>query len=242
MKRTIAVIQARMGSSRLPGKIMEPLHDDVSLLACQCRRLRHIEGVDELVIATTTARRDDRIAALARAEGLRVCRGSEEDVLSRFIAAADMTLADTLVRITSDSPFRDPGVIARCVAEHHAHGAEYTRPKAGHLPQGMRAEVIEARVLRQLDARDDITARDREHVTIHLREHPEAYRCLDVSFPAELHHPDWDLSVDTAEELDFVRLIHRQLAERKLPTDVAHICTLLAEFEADARQHQDTAS
>ena len=102
MKRTIAVIQARMGSSRLPGKILEPLHDDVSLLAYQCRRLRRIEGVDELVIATTQARRDDVIAALAKAEGIRVCRGSEHDVLSRFVLAADMTLADTVVRITSE--------------------------------------------------------------------------------------------------------------------------------------------
>lgn len=242
MKRTIAVIQARMGSSRLPGKIMEPLHDDISLLAYQCRRLRHIEGVDELVIATTTARRDDCIAALGRAEGLRVCRGSEEDVLSRFVAAAEMTLADTLVRITSDSPFRDPGVIARCVAEHHAHGAEYTRPKAGHLPRGLRAEVIEARVLQQLDARSGTSMRDREHVTIHLREHPEAYRCLEVSFPAELHHPDWDLSVDTSEDLEFVHLIHQSLAERKLPANVTSICALLAEFESGTRQHRDTAS
>lgn len=241
MKRTIAVIQARMGSSRLPGKIMEPLHDDVSLLAYQCRRLRQTEGVDELVIATTTARRDDRIAALARAEGLRFCRGSENDVLSRFIAAAELTLADTLIRITSDSPFRDAGVIARCVAEHHAHGAEYTRPKAGQLPQGLRVEVVETRVLQQINARTDITERDREHVTIHIREHRDAYRCLEVEFPAALHHPDYDLSVDTSEDLRFVRLIHRMLTERGEPVDVAHICGLLAEFDQAAEHNEDTA-
>lgn len=231
MKRTIAVIQARMGSSRLPGKILEPLHDDVSLLAYQCRRLRQIEGVDELVIATTTARRDDVIASLAKAEGIRVCRGREQDVLSRFLLTADRTLADTLVRITSDSPFRDPAVIARCVAEHQAHGAEYTRPEAGHLPGGLRAEIVETRVLRQIDHDSATTQREREHVTIRIRENPDAYRCHSLAFPAELHHPEYDLSVDTAEELEFVRMIHSSLTARSWPVDTGHICALLAELE-----------
>lgn len=230
MKRTIAVIQARMGSSRLPGKILEPLHDDVSLLAYQCRRLRQIDGVDELVIATTTAQRDNVIAALAEAEGVRVCRGSEHDVLSRFLLAADMTLADTLVRITSDSPFRDPAVIARCVAEHQAHGAEYTRPEPGHLPRGLRAEIVETRALRQLDGDGATTARDREHVTIRIRENPAAFRCLAIAFAEELNHPEYDLSVDTADELEFVRMIHSSLKARGWPVDTGHICALLAEI------------
>ena len=242
MKRTIAVIQARMGSSRLPGKILEPLHDDVSLLAYQCRRLRRVEGVDELVIATTTARRDNVIAELAKAEGIRVCRGSEQDVLSRFLLAADMTLADTLVRITSDSPFRDPDVIARCVAAHHAHGAEYTRPEPDHLPRGLRAEIVETPVLRQLDSDSETTVRDREHVTIRIRENPAAYRCLTLAFPAELHHPEYDLSVDTADELEFVRMIHSSLEARGWPVDTGHICALLGEIESAGQIQQGAAS
>ncbi|WP_417491296.1 cytidylyltransferase domain-containing protein [Maricaulis sp.] len=242
MKRTVAVIQARMGSRRLPGKILEPLHDDVSLLAYQCRRLRHTEGVDELVIATTTARRDDVIAELASAEGIRVCRGSEHDVLGRFVLAADMSLADTLVRITSDSPFRDPGVIARCVAEHRAHGAEYTRPQAGHLPKGLRAEIVETRVLRQIDSDRATTDREREHVTIRIRENPDAYRCLAVGFADNLHHPEFDLSVDTADELEFVRMIHSSLQARAWPADIDHICALLTEMALAQPQQQGLAS
>ncbi|WP_417482185.1 cytidylyltransferase domain-containing protein [Maricaulis sp.] len=242
MKRCVAVIQARMGSSRLPGKILEPLHDDVSLLAYQCRRLRHIEGVDELLIATTTARRDNVIADLAQAEGIRVCRGSEHDVLNRFVRAADMSLADTLVRITSDSPFRDPGVIARCIAEHRAHGAEYTRPQSGHLPKGLRAEIVETRVLRQIDSDSATTDREREHVTLRIRETPGAYRCLTVAFPDELHHPEFDLSVDTADELEFVRMIHSSLEARAWPADIGHICALLAEMAQGRQQQQGIAS
>ncbi|WP_297732321.1 hypothetical protein [uncultured Maricaulis sp.] len=229
MTRTVAVIQARTGSNRLPGKILEPLHDDVSLLAYQCRHLREIEGVDELVIATTTNPDDDAVVALAESEGIRVFRGSEEDVLSRFLMVAELTLAKTLIRITSDSPFRDPAVIARCVAEHRAQGAEYTRPSAGHLPKGLRAEVVETAVLRQLDSAAETTPRDREHVTVFIRDHLDRFRCHAVDFPEALHRPDFDVSVDTRDDLALVRALHASLAERDWPADTAHLCRLFDE-------------
>lgn len=227
MSRTVAVIQARTGSSRLPGKVLMPVIGAPSLLDHQCARLKHIDGVDELVLATTEAREDDPIAKIAGAHGLRVVRGSTDDVLSRFLAAAELTLAGTLVRITSDSPLRDPKIIARCVAHHHARRLEYTRPADGALPKGMRAEVIETAVLRQLDQDPRTTAREREHVTIAVREHPQRYRTGAPDFPAELAHPEFDLSVDTAEDLAFVRALQEELAARGWPEDVRHICRLL---------------
>jgi spore coat polysaccharide biosynthesis protein SpsF len=233
VNRTVAVIQARTGSNRLPGKILELLDGESSLLAYQCRRLRQIAGVDELVIATTESADDDVIVEIGEAEGIRVFRGSENDVLSRFLLVADRTLATTLVRITSDSPFRDPGVIATCVAEHHQHGSEYTRPAPGHLPKGMRAEVVETAVLRQLNSAPDTTVRDREHVTVHIREHEDAFRTHRVEFPSELNHPDFDLSVDTPADLEFVRSIHAALVERAWPADIQHICKMLDEVPVD---------
>lgn len=230
MTRTVAVIQARTGSNRLPGKILEPLYDDVSLLAYQCQRLRSIEGVDELVIATTEAPDDDAVVKLAEAQGVRVFRGSEEDVLSRFLLVADATLASTLIRITSDSPFRDPDVIAKCVAEHREHGAEYTRPADGYLPKGLRAEVVETAALRQIHDDPATTARDREHVTIHIREHLDRYRTHIVDFPEALRHPEIDLSVDTPEDLDVVRSVHAELMARGWPVDTLHICRLMEEY------------
>jgi len=227
--RTVAVIQARTGSNRLPGKILETLHDDVTLLAYQCRHLRDIEGVDELVIANTTNPDDDAVVALAESEGIRVFRGSEEDVLSRFLLVAEHTLAKTLIRITSDSPFRDPAVIARCVAEHRAQGAEYTRPSAGHLPKGLRAEVVETAVLRQLDSAAETTPRDREHVTVFIRDHRDRFRCHTVDFPEALHRPEFDVSVDTQDDLALVRVLYASLAERDWPVDTVHLCRLLDE-------------
>ena len=144
MTRTVAVIQARTGSNRLPNKILEPLFADMSILAYQCQRLRQVDGVDELVLATTTNPADDVVEMLGEAEKIRVIRGSENDVLGRFLLVARQTGATTIVRITSDSPFRDPAVIAHCIAEHVKSGAQYTRPVAEHLPRGLRAEVVEA--------------------------------------------------------------------------------------------------
>lgn len=242
MTRTVAVIQARTGSNRLPGKILETLHDDVSLLAFQCRRLRQIEGVDELVIATTEAPDDDAVVALAEAEGIRCFRGSEEDVLSRFLLVAEATLAKTLIRITSDSPFRDPDVIAKCVAEHVHTGAEYTRPADGHLPKGLRAEVVETAVLRQIAEAPGTTARDREHVTIHIREHLSAYRTHTVEFDESLRHPEIDLSVDTPADLDVVRSVHAELIARGWPVDTLHICRLMEEHRVLRNIITDLAS
>lgn len=230
MTRTVAVIQARTGSNRLPGKILEPLYDDVSLLAYQCRNLRTIAGVDELVIATTESPDDDAVVTLAEAEGVRVFRGSEEDVLSRFLLVAEATLAKTLIRITSDSPFRDPDVIAKCVAEHVEFGAEYSRPADGHLPKGLRAEVVETAVLRQIAGDPATTVRDREHVTIRIRENLAAYRTHTVEFPEELRHPEIDLSVDTPGDLAVVRSVHAELMARGWPVDTLHICRLMDEM------------
>ena len=83
-------------------------------------------------------------------------------------------------------------------------------------------------MLRQIERDDATTDREREHVTIKVRENPGAYRCLILAFPEALHHPEYDLSVDTAEELDYVRMIHSSLAARGWPVDTGHICALLA--------------
>jgi len=242
LTRTVAVIQARTGSNRLPGKVLEPLFDDVSLLAFQCRQLRGIPGVDELVIATTQSADDDCLVALGEAEGVRVFRGSEDDVLSRFLLVADATLATTLVRITSDSPFRDPAVIAACVAEHRAFGSEYTRPTDGHLPKGLRAEVVETSVLRQIAEDETTTPRDREHVTIRIRENLSAYRTHTVDFPEPLRHPEIDLSVDTPDDLDLVRSVHAELLARNWPVDTLHICRLMEEMRVLRSIISDLAS
>ena len=227
MKRVVAVIQARTGSSRLPGKVLKPLYGAMSLLEFQCRRLRSMSGVDELVVATTDRPEDDAITGLVTSLGLRVVRGSNADVLSRFVAAADATLATTLIRVTSDSPLRDRGVIEACLAHHVAHGLEYTRPERDALPKGLRAEVVEADVLRQLDADPATTAREREHVTIAIRENPQRYRCGAPDFAPELARPDYDLSVDTPDDLVFVRGVWEALSARGWPCDARHICALL---------------
>ncbi|MEA1942603.1 MAG: hypothetical protein U9P68_10185 [Pseudomonadota bacterium] len=242
MTRTVAVIQARTGSNRLPGKVLKTIEGETSLLAFQCRRLREIEGVDELVIATTENPDDDAVVALAEAEGVRVFRGSEHDVLGRFLKVADATLATTLVRITSDSPFRDPAVIAQCVAEHRAHGAEYTRPADGHLPKGLRAEVVETAVLRQIAGDGATTPRDREHVTVRIREHMQAYRVHTVTFPKDLHHPEVDLSVDTSADLAAVRSVLAELQARNWPLDTLHICRLMDELRGPSTRVENLAS
>jgi len=227
MNRTVAVIQARTGSSRLPNKVLAPLFGETSLLAFQCRRLKAMKGVDQLVIATTESESDDVIAEIGEAEGVRVVRGSELDVLSRFVKVAEACFAKTIIRITSDSPLRDPSVIEACLEAHRTAKAEYTRPAEGHLPKGMRAEIVESRALMELDADPMLPSRYREHVTLYIRENPGLYITAEARFEEAVRRPDYDVSVDTPEDLRFVRALHEELTTKGWPVDAAHICKAL---------------
>ncbi|MHA6287068.1 cytidylyltransferase domain-containing protein [Maricaulis sp. CAU 1757] len=239
MSRTIAVIQARTGSHRFPGKVLAPLVDDLSILTYQCRRLRAIRGVDELVIATTDKPDDDAIVEIAAAEQVGLVRGSEQDVLDRFIKAADERRADTLVRITSDSPLRDPAVIETCLDAHIANAASYTRPCDGHLPRGMRAEIVESAALRDLASDPSTSARHREHVTLAIRENPDRFPVCRVAFPAALHHPGIDLSVDRPDDLVYVQNVLAELDRRDWPVDCVHICRLAEEHRGVPPRRQE---
>jgi len=177
--RVLALIQARLGSSRLPGKSAMPLPlsaagDEHTILGHVVGRARRAVWVHEVVVATTTQPLDDSLAALAARLGAGVFRGDEQDVLGRFAGALLLARpADVVVRLTADNPAIDPNFIDAAVAHHLATGADYTHTHG--LPLGTNVEVISADAL--LRAHREATQPDeREHVTPYLRRHPELFR------------------------------------------------------------------
>ncbi len=208
--RTVAIVQAHMSSSRLPGKVMLDLGGR-PVLRRVVDRASAIAGVDEVVVACATLPQDDVLESACRAWGVPVFRGSDDDVLDRFLGAARAHGADACVRITSDCPLLDPGVSGEIVRRfHEAHPpVDYASNKIPQsFPRGLDTEVFTRAALERAAA-DAAQPYERAHVTIHLYEHSERYRLLSVT--SDVDRADWRWTLDTADDLRFLRAVYARL-------------------------------
>ncbi len=207
----LAVIQARMGSRRLPGKVMADLCGR-PLIARLVERIRQAANVDHLVLATTTAADDDDVAAWAAETGLGVVRGPESDVLARYIAVLDAYPAEFVVRVTGDNPFTDAEQLDAIVARLRDAKLDYVH--APGLPDGAGVDAFSAAALRRCHARAR-TPRHREHINAFVLENPRAFR-IGVHAPApSLRRPEIRLTVDTAADLARTRSILAGFADAR---------------------------
>ena len=209
--RVLAVIQARLGSTRLPGKTLADLGGR-PMLAHVVERAAAIPGVDGVVIATTVHPRDDRLAGWAQAAGLPCVRGSEDDVLDRFHDALERHPCDAIVRVTPDCPFLDPEVSGRVVAAWRGDPGRVDYASNVHpptFPDGLDTEVI-ARSALAAAWREARWPSDREHVTPFVWRQPERFRQVAVRGDLDLSHLRW--TVDTVADLEFARAVHARLA------------------------------
>ena len=206
--RTIAIIQARMGSSRLPGKVLMDLCGD-TMLARVVARARAAQRIADVVIATSLDPGDDAIAVEAARLGVGCHRGSEHDVLARFTGAAEAAHADAIVRLTADCPLLDPRVIDAVVAALAPDIDYASNTHDRTYPRGLDAEALHRDTLARLD-RMATTPSTREHVTSYVMEHPTLFRirqvCADDADDADLR---W--TVDTADDLALVRMLYMLL-------------------------------
>ncbi len=211
-ERVVVIIQARMGSSRLPGKILKLLEGRPSL-AWIVERSRAIPAIDEIVVATTNQPGDDAVEALALAQGWRVFRGSEPDVLDRYYRAAVEAKARHVVRVTADCPLLCVDEADRAVRHHLAVAADYTHNVTvwgSGLPIGTGIEVMTFAAL-EASWHEGHEPHHREHVDEFIYEHPERFRIECVKAPSQLARPELRLTVDTAEDFALVAAIYQRL-------------------------------
>lgn len=200
--RIVTIIQARMGSTRLPGKVLRVLGGS-TILAHVARRTQGVPGIDETVIATTESPLDDAIVEEALRLRVSVFRGSEEDVLSRYCRAAERARADVIVRVTSDCPLLDPEVLAAMVArflelQRSDAPVDYlSNTLERTYPRGLDIEIFTFAALARAD-REARSAAEREHVTPYLYRHPEAFRIAQFRGDKDLSAYRWTL--DTEED------------------------------------------
>lgn len=199
------IIQARMGSERLPGKVLLPLLGRPMLSHVVSRvRLSHL--VDEVVIATSNSERDDIIADLCRSEGWDCYRGSEEDVLDRYYHAANG--AEHLIRVTGDCPVIDSNVIDYVIAAYQCASprVDYASNTLERTyPRGLDIEVFSFAALERA-WKEDRSATGREHVTPYFYLHPERFRLLSVS--NSIDYSGYRLTVDTIQDYRLIEQIY----------------------------------
>ncbi len=211
--RTVAIVQARLGSTRLPGKVLADIGGQTALERV-LSRVRRCGGVDDLVVATSRSDGDDAVATECDRLGAACYRGSELDVLERFSGAAEQAQADVCVRITADCPLIDPEVSADIIARFHGSSPapSYASNKIPQsFPRGLDTEVFSREALDRA-AREARLEYERTHVTPYIYNHPELFRLLSIT--AEVDRADWRWTVDTAEDLQFVREVYAHFAPR----------------------------
>jgi spore coat polysaccharide biosynthesis protein SpsF len=206
--KTVLIIQARMGSTRLPGKVLASIGGQ-SMLARTCRRAARATLIDEALVATSVHPQDDPIEEECRLLGLQCFRGSEEDVLDRYYSAAEARRADLVVRVTSDCPLIDPEVIDRVIGAAHRDLPDYTSNVLQRTyPRGLDTEVVPRESL-QRAWREAAEPYQRVHVMPYFYQNPDRFRLRSVTGDADFSHYRW--TVDSAEDLALARALYRRM-------------------------------
>lgn len=214
--RTLVIIQARMGSTRLPGKVLMPLAGE-PMLSHVVRRAAAAKGVDGVVVATTTKASDDPVVELTQRIGALFFRGSEDDVLARYVGAAREHGAELVVRVTSDCPLYDTALLEEMLAARAALAAAQRVDVYCNIfgqrtyPRGLDTEIVDARVLAQLaDTATD--PRAREHVTWGLYQEPARYSLHNHVQREGRDDSARRWTVDTPADYEMVRRVYDALA------------------------------
>lgn len=234
LRRVVALVQARMGSTRLPGKVMKNVMGK-PVLWHVIDRLRKTKLLDEIVVVTTTKRRDRTITALAKEIGVRSFTGSEQDVLDRYYQAAKLYGAEVVVRITADCPLIDPELTDEVIKYFLTNNYDYVSSaraltiRAGlyskpAYPDGLDVEVFSFSALKKAWEEAKLLS-DREHVTTYIWRNDDLFRTYTVECEEDLSNMRWTL--DTKEDLRFIREIYKRLYKKNSFFGMKEILSLL---------------
>ncbi len=220
----LAIIQARAGSLRLPGKIFEFIGKK-TVLGWVVERLKNSQLVDKIIIATSTNPLDDKTELFSKSVNLPVFRGSEEDVLCRFAETLKAYPAKNIVRATGDNPLLDTATLDIMIKAHADQKTDYTS-LSGTAPLGSATEVISALAL--IKAQSGASAQNlREHVTPFIHSQPETFKLVKVTPPPYLLGRTERFTVDTEDDLKFMRAVYKALDRKKLTFNAQNALDLL---------------
>lgn len=218
MSNVTAIVQARMGSNRLPGKSLAKVYKDISLLEIVLLRVLRAEMIDSVVLATSAESNCDRLEEIASGLGVKTIRGSEEDVLSRFVQAIRLSNAQTVVRVCADNPLIDPGEIDKLAVFFDKNNFDYAAnntPECG-LPDGLGCEIVKSEILLYI-AKKTKEPSFREHVTSYIKAHSDQFSLGWLKTEKDLWWPELKLDIDTQADLEKMRKFCSSLPKENPP-------------------------
>jgi spore coat polysaccharide biosynthesis protein SpsF len=208
-QRVIASIEARMGSSRLPGKVLVDVCGQPALTRLW-RRLKRCKTLNGIILATSFLPQDDPLENWADSEGIAIHRGSEEDVLSRVVDAQKKMCSDVVVEVTGDCTLLDPDIIDMGVNIFLNNDCDVVLSIPGLYPGGMDVLVYRYSILEE-NAQTQVDPLVREHVAYYIVRHPEIYKTIRLYPPARWTAPGYRFMLDYPKDLQFIREIYNQL-------------------------------
>jgi spore coat polysaccharide biosynthesis protein SpsF len=214
---TIAIIQARLGSTRLPNKILLELQPGKTALECMLDRVKLAKSIDRIIVATTNSAKDEDLRNFLKNKGIQFCAGDEHDVLDRYYRAAQKfchSEFDIIVRLTSDCPVIDPRVIDMVVDEYKRRGVDFCSNSLEpySYPDGMDTEVFSFKVLERT-WKEAVLPSHREHVTFYIWQNPKIFKIFYFQHEKDLSH--YRLTLDYKEDFDFLKKIYEQFGNNK---------------------------
>ncbi|MBI5428375.1 MAG: hypothetical protein HZA02_08890 [Nitrospinae bacterium] len=222
-----AVIQARTGSTRCPGKVFRKLAG-IAMIEHIIKRVQQVPAFDRIVLAVPDSPAEDGLVAVARGMGIDSIKGPEEDVLRRFVMAGESVGAEHILRVCSDSPLIDLELMASLAQTHLEQNADLTVP-TGEIPIGTGTEMVKFSSLREISEIADKKPY-REHVTAFFYDHPDQYSIVRVSPPAYLQGKKFRLTVDTDRDLLLMEKIYSLFLDPADP--VANLSRIVSYLES----------
>ena len=224
--KTVAIIEARMTSTRLPGKILLPILGK-PMLELLTERLKRAKLIDQIVIATTLNATDDIVERLSERIGVGCFRGSEDDVLDRVLKAAHTYGADVIVEITGDNPLLDPATLDEVIQTYNTKNVDYVSNSLKiTYPLGIDYKVFSTAVLDKV-AKQTQDPIDHEHVSLYIYEHPEIFSLFNVESNLPEKCRNIRLTVDTREDFRLITAIFESLYPQNPEFDLHEILELL---------------
>lgn len=204
----LAILQARTSSSRLPNKVLLPLHN-APMIIQQVKRLERSKLIDKLIVATSIDASDLKLVELLKHHGVDYYEGSLDNVLERFYQAAHLWKPEHIVRLTGDCPLTDPDIIDRVIEKHLQCNADYTsNVNPPTFPDGLDIEIMTFSALKHSWENAQLNS-DKEHVTPYIKRHPELFKIENYEASMDYSHLRW--TVDEPEDFEFVEAVYNEL-------------------------------